>query len=167
MNKPARRLTQAYNEQVDALFRFSHAHVSDREEAMDLVQETFTKTWKYMVGGGRIRNLKAWLYQTLRHVIIDYYRKKKSLSLDSLHEMQGFDPPAPADLSPETRIDGALALRLLDRLPSEYKEVVVLRYVNELSYHEIAAITGESENAVTVRCHRALKKMRQIFNHEK
>ncbi|MBI2052936.1 MAG: sigma-70 family RNA polymerase sigma factor [Candidatus Ryanbacteria bacterium] len=62
---------------------------------------------------------------------------------------------------------GAEALKALGNLEPAYREVLVLRYVEDLSLGEIAAILGETENAVSVRIHRGLKKAKEFLEHGK
>src|ERR1035437_6161483 len=72
----------------------SHAYfkVGDRFLSEDLVQDTFMKTWSYLVKGGRIEIMQAFLYHVLNAKIIDHYRKKnRTSSLDTLIE-NGFEP---------------------------------------------------------------------------
>lgn len=157
---------RAYEENADALFRHCLFNIRDREVAKDILQDTFTKTWNYMVGGGQILNLKAFFYQTMKNLIIDYYRKKKAVSLDTLREDENFDPPEHVEVSIEEHTESILAFRLLDKIPGEFKEVIMMRCVNGLSFREISHITGEPENTVAVRYHRAIKKIKKLFNHD-
>jgi len=162
---------KAYDEYVDALFRYASFNVRDRETAKDIVSDTFAKTWSYIAGGGQIENMKAFLYRTLKNLIIDHYRAKKAISLDALTEDEHFDPVAEVEISIEEHSESMLAFGLLDRIPKEYKDIVVMRCVQGLSFREIAHITSEQENTVAVRFHRALKKVKDLFNkkseHEK
>ncbi len=153
---------RAYDEHSDALFRQCMFKISDREKAKDILQDTFTKTWGYISKGNEVTNMKAFLYKTLNNLIIDEYRKKKESSLDDLHD-EGFDPTSPTDSTAEERIDGAKAMKMIDELPEPYKTAVFLRYVNGLELREIAEITGDSENAVSVHVHRGIKKLKEIF----
>src|SRR3989344_4729797 len=84
------RFVEGYNQWSDDLFRYAFFKVSNRELALDLIQDTFTKTWEYIYSGKKIDNLRAFLYKTLKNLIIDSYRKKTSESLDNLLE-EGFD----------------------------------------------------------------------------
>ena len=109
--------------------------------------------------------MKNFLYRSLGNLVIDEYRKKKPLSLDDLHE-QGFDPGKNDTESMQNQLDGARAIESLKELPEEYREVIFMRFVQELSLKEIAKITGDSENSVAVKIHRGIKKAQKIFNHE-
>ncbi|MDB5204642.1 MAG: polymerase sigma factor, sigma-70 family [Candidatus Taylorbacteria bacterium] len=166
MEEQKNNFIKAYEENADALFRHCLFNIRDREVAKDVLQDTFTKTWNYVVGGGQILNLKAFFYQTMKNLIIDYYRKKKSVSLDALSEDENFDPPAPVEVSIEEHSESLLAFRLLDKIPEEFKSVIVMRCVQELSFREISELTGEPENTVAVRYHRAIKKIKKLFNHD-
>ncbi len=153
---------KAYDEYSDALFRHCLFKVSDRELAKDLLQETFTKVWVYVSKGKKIGNMRAFLYKTLNNLVIDEYRKKRNISLDLLAE-DGFDPKADNLPNTSDMIDGERAVKLLSKLDDPYKETVFLRYVNGLEISEIAEITEQTENAVSVHIHRGLKKLKELY----
>ncbi len=156
---------KVYDENSDALFRQCFFKVHDRELAKDILQETFVRTWDYIYKGKTILNMRAFLYRTLNNLVIDEYRKKKAISLDYLDE-EGFNPEAPEGISANDRFEGVRAMKLLDDLPSPYKEAVYMRFVSGLELWEISEITGESENTVSVHVHRGLKKLKEIFHNE-
>jgi RNA polymerase sigma factor (sigma-70 family) len=155
---------KAYDELSQALFRHCFFRVSNREVALDMVQDGFTKTWQHLVAGNEIKNLKAFLYQVMNNLIIDYYRKSKSLSLDALME-DGFDS-SDKTVNTESSAELALVMRALPQLERHDREVIVFRHIDGLSVGEIAEIIGESENVVSVRLHRALKKLKEVVNPE-
>jgi RNA polymerase sigma-70 factor (ECF subfamily) len=161
-----RYFSRVYQEHVDALFRYSLFKVSDREVAKDLVQETFVRTWEYLEGRGSIVSMKAFLYRTLSNLIIDEYRKKKAVSIDSLRE-EGFDVPFDERGRLLDALDGERAILILRKLPEDYREVIFMRYVEELTLEEIAEITGEPKNTLSVRIHRGLQKLRELFPYGK
>ena len=165
---------EAYNAHADALFRFCFFKLSDREQAHDYVQETFMKAWKYMSdgqSGGRkeMENLRAFLYRIAGNMVIDEYRRRghrpPQASLEDLHE-QGFDPSEDETGSWVDKIDGRQAIELIAEVPEPYGEAVFMRYVQSLSLEEIAEITGETENTISVRVHRGLVRLRKLFNRE-
>lgn len=129
----------------------------------DLVQDTFIKTWKYLVRGGKIDMMKAFLYHVLNNLIIDEYRKHKTISLDNLLE-KGFEPKIDDSSKRLMNIlDGKAAMIFIERLPDMYKKVMRMRYIQELSISEISLITGQSKNAITVQLHRGLEKLRVLY----
>jgi RNA polymerase sigma-70 factor, ECF subfamily len=161
------RFLKAFEEFNDALFRHAFLRVSNREKAIDLVHDTFTKTWSYLRGGYAIDNFRPFLYKVLNNLIIDEYRRRKESSLDALLEIEGVDEGSFDDLQEHTvealaaTIDGKRAFELLEQLPDQYREVLILRFVDELGPREISELIEETENVVSVRIHRGLKQLRQ------
>ncbi|MDP4010402.1 MAG: sigma-70 family RNA polymerase sigma factor [Candidatus Spechtbacteria bacterium] len=152
---------RVYDKQADAIFRHCYFRISDKEIALDLMQETFTKTWEYISKGGEVTNIRAFLYKVANNLLIDQYRKKKSISLEAIHET-GFEFASKnADQDIKTKVDANLALRYLDVLEDDSKQVLLMRYVDDMKVKDIAEIIGETENAVSVRIHRALKKIQE------
>lgn len=152
---------EVYDAHSDGLFRYALYKTSSREIALDLTQDTFTKVWEYLQGGKDIDNLKAFLYRTLSNLIIDSYRKKKSESLDKMME-DGFDHGHDERQDFEDALMGESLWRHVNTLEDKYKEVITLRYLNDLSIREIADTLGESENNVSVRIHRGLEKVKNL-----
>ncbi len=153
-----------YEEFSDAIFRHCYFRVSNQELAKDLTQETFTKTWEYISKGKKVENIKAFLYRVATNLIIDSFRKEKEISLDDLKEAgQVYNDPVYEDKFSK-QVEAKDMLKILEELDSDDKEIVIMRHINELSPKEISEITGQSENAVSVRIHRAIKKLRELFN---
>jgi len=149
------------------LFRYLLHLTSDRERAEDFFQETWLRVlerghqydgkWKF----------EAWLFAIARNLVLDWHRRKKPQSLESLG---GGDPDAPFDLkdeqarSPfdlareaEERAGVELSLR---RVPAVYREVLVLRFQEELQLEEIAGITGAPLSTVKSRLYRGLEALK-------
>src|SRR3989344_3440161 len=80
--------TQGYQTHADAIYRHCYFRVHNKELAQDLTQETFIKTWKYIIEGKEIKNLKAFLYKVAINLIIDDSRKKKAVVFDSVKEKE-------------------------------------------------------------------------------
>jgi RNA polymerase sigma-70 factor (ECF subfamily) len=161
----------AFERYSDELFRHCSMRISDRERALELTQDAFMRTWDYVRKGGEVRDLRPFLYQTLRNLIIDEYRKVKIHSLDSMLEQAesgAMEAMLPQDDTNTVeaameRLDAKQALKRVHELPESYREVILLRYVEGFTPKEIGAVVGESENVVSVRIHRALKKMRELL----
>ncbi len=166
------RIAQAFEEYSDALFRHCFFRISDRERAVELTQETFLKVWNYAEKGGKIDDIRAFLYRSLNNLIIDEYRKKKSVSLDALLEEEGISEGDFKELKTagrevvENAFDAKQALILLDKIPEKYRTAVTLRFVEGLSPKEIANLMGETENVISVRIHRGLERLRKEWTHE-
>lgn len=164
---------KAYELYNDELFRHCALRLSDRERALEITQEAFVRAWQYIERGEEVREMRPFLYRTLRNLIIDEYRKTKSVSLEGMmtEESESVEYLLPTDdtntlEAAVTRYEGVKALERLQELPEPYKDVLLLRYVDGLSPGEIAKEIGESENAVSVRIHRGLKKLKELLEPE-
>ena len=153
----------AYDENADVLFRHCFARVRDRELAKDIVQETFVRTWEYLAKGKQIKYPRAFLYRALNNCLVDTMRKKRSSSLDAMTEETGFEPEGEPDLSAETREEMGEAVQLLMHLDEVHAVVVTMRYIDEMKIGEIANVLNVSENVVSVRLHRGVKRLRELW----
>lgn len=166
------RFLEAFEAYSDALFRHAALRISDRERSIDVVHDTFTKVWTYVRNGHDIEQFRPFLYKVLNNLIIDEYRKHKEASLDALMEVEGVDDGSFEELSENTvdslaaTIDGRKAFAVLEKLPDVYREVIILRFVDELGPKEISELIEESENVVSVRLHRGLKLLRDTMEAE-
>lgn len=140
-----------------AFFRVNNLTISE-----DLVQDTFKKTWAYLVKGGKIEIMKSFLYHILKDLIIDEYRKRKSSSLDDLLE-KGFEPGEDNSEQLINILDGKRAILLISRLPEKYQKIMRMRYVEDLSLEEMALITGQSKKTLAVQVYRGLEKLKLIY----
>ncbi len=152
----------AYEDYADAIFRHCYFRLSDRERAKELMQETFVKAWDYLAKGEKIDNLRALLYRIATNLVIDDMRKRKEYSLDALQE-KGFNPGISEDEELHIKIESDKAKEMIEKLPEKYRQVVTMRYIDELSPKEIAQITKETENSVSVKINRGLAKLRNLL----
>lgn len=157
-------IEQAYNTYADALFRFCLLKVKNREKAVDIAQDAFIKTFAYIKSGKQVTNIKSFLYKTAQNLVYDEFRRKHSQSLDEMSD-EGFDIAADDEAGlPLLSIDSERALKALESLDETYREVVTLRFLEELSPKEIAEVTGLTENVISVRIFRGLEKLRDILH---
>ena len=161
---------RAYQKYAEAIFRHCYFRVYERSDARDITQDTFVRAWEYLSNGQEIDNMRAFLYKVAGNLVVDYYRKKKEVSLDHLRE-KGFEPEGDSGNGYETRLDAKTIRRLLTKLDDGYLEVIVLRYIDGYKPKEMAEIMGVEANTVSVRLHRAAKEFKKIlrrngFNHE-
>ena len=155
---------KTYDQFADAVFRHCVFRVSDREKAKDIAQGSFVRLWDYMSQGKEIDNMRALLYRIANNLIIDEYRKKKVVSLDQMRDDEGFDIGFESMHDIESRDEYEHAQALLERLPDKYREALVMRHIDGLSVKEIAHLTHESENVISVRIHRAIEKLKALRN---
>jgi RNA polymerase sigma-70 factor, ECF subfamily len=165
-NERERTLSVAHGDFEKGMNAYAFFKIHNRQTGQDLVQDTFMKTWRYLISGGKVELMKPFLYHILNHLIIDEYRKHKTSSLDSLLE-KGYEPYFDDSERIGDTFDGQSALLLIQCLPTKYREVMRMRYVQELSLKEIALLTGQSRNTVAVQAHRGLIKLRKLYNRTK
>lgn len=160
------QLASAHQDYHKSLNAYACYKLSDNVLGHDLVQDTFVKTWTYLMKKGEIKGMKAFLYHVLNNLIVDEYRKRKrkTVSLDVMLE-EGFSPHAGESESAKNQdiFDGRAVLLLVDHLPEAYREVVRMKFEQDLSLREISELTGESENTVSVRIHRGIRKLRLLY----
>ncbi|MEX0930635.1 MAG: RNA polymerase sigma factor [Candidatus Paceibacterota bacterium] len=164
---------QVYDEYADAIFKHCFFRVSDRELAKDLAHDTFARTWRSVAQGNEIKNMKAFLYRVAHNLIVDSYgrKEKRTTSLDEMREgdeegeSAGFEPE---DADAVERIEGNAdrdrVRAAVAKLEEKYRTAVTMRYLDELSPKEIARITGESENVISVRVNRGLGQLRTLLD---
>lgn len=155
-------LTSAHQDFEKKLSVYAFFKTHDHAISQDLVQDTFIKTWKYLVKGGDIVTMKAFLYHILNNLIIDEYRKKKTSSLDLLLE-KGYEPGVNDSDRLFDFLDGKALILLINKLPPKYQKVINMKYVQFLSLEEMALILGKSKNNVAVTAHRGLEKLKIIY----
>lgn len=162
-----KRFSEIYEQESDSLFRFCLLRVSDRERALDLTQEAFARLWNSMVFGKKVENPRALLFVVARNLIIDWYRRIKPVSIEGLSREDGeieFDfPDERATVEIEISSDARRALLLVNKLEPHYREVIYLRYVEDLQPKDIAKILKINPNTVSVRLTRGMEALRKIM----
>lgn len=162
---------KAYDLYVNQLYRFIYFKVGSREEAEDLCSAVFLKTWNYILENSleEHKTLKALLYKIARNLIIDNYRKnknKETISLDGDQGVEIIDQKPNAAKAMELKTDILVLETKLPELKDEYREVIILRFVNELSIKEIADILDKSKGNIRVLIFRALKALKELLDNE-
>lgn len=158
-----KEFVQAYDDLSNAIFRHVYFKVLNRDLAKDLTQETFARTWQYISHGKEVASLKSFLYKVANNLVIDEYRKRKEFSLDAL-QSKGFDVENKDAQNIMRDVENNHILRAVRYLSKDHRDIIVMRYVNDLSIKEIAEIIGQSENVVSVRLNRGLKEVRKLLH---
>lgn len=159
MNTKEQKFLEVFESYQDEVFRFVLFRVSNREIALDLTQESFTKFWEVLIQDKPVENSRALVYHIARNKIIDHYRKRKDYSLEEMVEL-GFDAHAHA-VDPEIIDDVKNLLKEANELPDKYKEVLLLHIESGFNSNEIADVLGISNNLASVRLHRGKEVLRK------
>jgi len=158
---------QIYDLYVTPIYRFIYFKVSTHQDAEDLTSEVFLRTWNYIVENDEeIFNLRALLYRTARNLVIDLYRKRARVDLVREEEvlLNIEDDRQQSLLSEiETRSDMKNIEMFLRKMKDEYREIIILRFIEEFSIDEISKILDKSKGAVRVLIHRALNVLRDLI----
>ncbi|HEY4493369.1 MAG TPA: RNA polymerase sigma factor [Candidatus Paceibacterota bacterium] len=159
----------AYEANKNALFRHILMRISgDRDRATDLLSDVFARTWNALCKGKEIENLRAYFYRVAHNLLVDEYGKPKVISLDALSEESEHGELEVSEVSLHSDVVrlGELSelTRALAKLPNDFREVLVLRYIDDMGPSQIAEILGESANTVSVRINRATAALREILN---
>ncbi|WP_105615665.1 RNA polymerase sigma factor [Vallitalea okinawensis] len=143
-------------DQYEKIYRYCYFKVKNAQLAEDLTQETFLKFFSQNTYINRGKTL-AYLYTISRNLCIDVYKKQESLPLED-------DIIAKSDMA---IYEEKLIIReAISRLPQDLQEIILLRFVNELSVIEISKITELSRFAVYRKIKNALSKLRLFLSEE-
>ncbi len=124
------------------------------DHSQDVVQETFLRLCAHPELEGS-QNLPAWLYKVCRNLAIDNARYEQKIL-----PIERATPLSSAPDAMELKKDAAVALRCIEALPQVQREVVKLRLLHELSYREIAEVTGRSVGTIGYQIHEGLNRLR-------
>lgn len=150
-----------------SLFNFAQWLTEDRDEAEDLVQETYMKALKGFAAFQQGTNFRAWIYRILRNTFLTSrsgLREKATVPIDDEDHESAL---AAASHTPESemlaRADRQLVQNALERLPVPFREVILLCDVEDMSYREVAETLVIPVGTVMSRLSRARKAMRELL----
>ncbi|MFA9557600.1 RNA polymerase sigma factor [Evansella sp. AB-rgal1] len=155
------KIKEWYELYSNQIFRYIFVMIRDRQQARDLMQETFLNAFKHINDFRGDSNPRTWLYQIARNVTIDYQRKKRPIT----YFITTFSPvksnePTPQEIL-ELGEDMDLLFQALSKMKPIYREVIILRKLKEFSIKETAEILGWKESRVKTMLHRGLNELRQ------
>ena len=168
--KDKEAFAKAYDLYVDQIYRFVYFKISNTEEAHDLTSQVFLKAWEYTQKKGEleVKTVKALLYRISRNCVIDYYRKnnkKIDLPLETKdgEKIEVEDESQDILKNLEIKLDTEEIKKKLLELKEEYREVIILHFIDELSVKEIADILNKDKGNVRVLIHRAIKSLKKLL----
>ena len=156
----------------DPLTNYIYRFLGDMKECEDLLQETFLRVYRNRHSYRRIARFSTWLYTIAGNLARSEYRKRKRRRISSLqsvnkndeeYEMEVPDETFSPDKDTESSIQDFYIQDALTKIPEEFREVVVLRDVQQLSYEEIAEITGLPMGTVKSRINRGRTKLQILL----
>lgn len=154
-----------YDKYLPRIYRFVFLKVSNKQIAEDLTQQVFLSAWQ------NIRNYRhkgfpftSWLYQIARNAVIDHYRTEK-IHLE-LAEAEEVGETAALAIELDNKLSMEEVRKGLKRLPQHYQDVILMRFIEELTPREVAAAMNKSEGAIKVLQHRALAELKKVITKE-
>lgn len=164
MSDQRKMFLEAYDLYAEPIYRHCYFRVFSKEYAEELMQETFLKTWQYLDSGKSVENMKPFLWRVATNLIIDQRRKKREESLENLLEKNIIPEPSGAENEGvETKFLLGEAMKAFDRLRDEERNLLIMRYVDDMDPKEIADVLHTTSNNVSVKLHHAVKKLREII----
>lgn len=153
------------SEQYDKLLRYCYMKTKDRYMAEDIVQESFLRFWQnksYKDTGKEM----AYLYTIARNLCMDEFRKNRALNIEDYTGLSSI-----SDSEIEGITDGIAIESALGELSDELREIIVMRYVSEMSAADIGKVIGMSRFSVNRRLKEGLAILRKIMeggvNHDR
>jgi RNA polymerase sigma-70 factor (ECF subfamily) len=176
-----------YDSYLDRVYRFIYFKVGSKEEAEDLTSSVFLKIWNCVQEGNiQQQTIRPFIYTIARNLVIDHYRKSSQLmttSLDSRtdedHETSeseiSFIKENPELMDEKNNLADSIDKNLeietvkknLLQIKDEYREIIILRYLDELSVKEISEIINKPKGNTRVLLHRALKALKEVMSTAK
>ena len=155
---------ELYDWYVKKIYRFIYFKVNNREEAEDMTSEVFLKTWNYLIEykEKEIDSFSGLIYRISRNAVVDYYRQRaKKMEVQLNDEILISDERGQMKVEVDYEIEKLLIV--IKKLKQDYQEVLMFKYVEELSVSEIAEILERSQISVRVTLHRAMKKLKEMI----
>lgn len=148
----------------DKLLRYGRKFIADSHNTEDLVQDIFIKAYENVMNFDTTRKFSSWIYRIAHNTFINEMKKKKAITFhffdfDTILAHSEYGEPFPGEIiEKEMRI---LVDKGLENLSAEYKEILVLRYLEDLSYKEISDILKIPTGTVGIRLKRARSSLKK------
>ena len=150
---------QFVKDNFDKAYRFAYTYTRDHHDAEDVLNESLLKAWKSIGSLRDEKNMRAWFYKIISNTALTYLKKQGSLiTMEDcdLERLEFF----------EDKYDDGGFEKMISSLPEKYKEIIVLRFFEEMSLSEIAKVLGVKENTVKTRLYRALEILKIDIERE-
>jgi RNA polymerase sigma-70 factor (ECF subfamily) len=167
----ARHFRDAALPHLDAVYTLARYLLQNPADAEDAVQECYLRALRHF-DSARIQSIKPWLFAILRNVCNAEYTRRSVVGFRDVNtEADTLETPAPMWTEPQdtpemamiSKFEGETIQRLVASLPSAFREVIVLREINDLSYREIAEVIGSPVGTVMSRLARARSMLREAW----
>jgi RNA polymerase sigma-70 factor (ECF subfamily) len=145
-----------YERHKTGIYRYCMRMLADSDTAEDMTQETFVKMYTNIRELQSVDSFLPWLFRIARNEVMMHLRQHRRNGTQSDKDIWDETTPHELTVAAETT---EIVQRLLQNLRSEYREVILLREYEQLSYVEIATVTGDTESSVKSRLFKARKAL--------
>lgn len=157
-----------YDLLLDRIYRFVFFRVGRREDAEDITEAVFLKAWQAL---GSYREVgppfEAWLFRICRNLVIDHWRtRKQNISIEAVPDIVDNRSMLPDD-EVDHKIQMEEVMGSLEKIKSSYKEIIIMKFVEEKSNEEISEILGKPKDHVRVLQSRAIKALKKVLEEDK
>jgi RNA polymerase sigma-70 factor, ECF subfamily len=152
---------------IDPIYRYIFFKVK-KDDALDLTENVFLKIWEnigsYRKTAGS--SFSSWAYRIAHNAVVDYYRMEKEHSeLDvNIADTKKHNDPV---VTTERKLGQDALKSAISKLKKTYRQIILMKYINELENHEIARVLRRSEGSVRILKFRALKALKRILEEMK
>ncbi len=146
------------------IYRICYRFVDNREDAMDLAQEVFIKAFEHLPTFRREASLKTWLYRIAMNHCINHVKKHNKEFVEVSEAIGSIRASAHSDIEERERVE--LFRKLIKKLPPKQKAILEMRVHEQLSYEEIARMSGRSTSTIKASVFFALEKLRKLVKDE-
>lgn len=148
-----------YDLYIDKIYRFLFFRVHHKELAEDLTSQTFLQAYdKISQYDARKGAFGAWLYRVARNLMIDEMRRKKPT--DNIDQHYDLQDNTNIEADTDQKLTSEAVQKFLATLPEDARELITLRLWDELSYAEIADLTGKTEGSLKMQFSRLIKQLK-------
>lgn len=158
--KTEKILIRCITENKENVYRLAYSYVKNKEDALDIVQDSIYKAMTRMDLLKDPEAVKSWFYRIVVNTSLDFLRRNKKVHTMEPEIIETYSPPA-EDVY--TDID---LKRTLEDLPPKYRAVIVLRYFEDLKINEVAEVLNENTNTIKTRLYQALQLLRVKLKDE-
>ena len=153
------------------IYRFVYKQVGTAQNADDITQDVFVKVWKNINKFDQEKSFKTWIFSIARYTAIDFLKKKSAIPFSSFENAEGKNVlaetladtlPLPDKISERSSLMDAVR-NAAGSLSEKYRDVLAFRYNSELSFAEIAKMTGESIDTLKSRHRRAILMLKGLL----
>ncbi len=160
------------NRYSQSLYKFTYYLVNNKEEAHDIVQESFIKVWKNIKKFDQTKSFKTWIFTITERTAIDFLRKRKNISFSSMDndESENNFAQSVPDKEPmqdeifERNENIELVNEVLNMIPIDLKVIMILRHGEEMTFEEIAKVVDKPVNTVKSQYRRTLFTLKEHIN---